>query len=98
MYIIAACCILHNICILHDCPAPPADAELRSLLAKYAEKYPSNGALSMEHLAGTAASSTAAASSSTNGFHAAQTAVAASNSGVAIRNAIVKHLKHVYQV
>lgn len=39
VYIIAACCILHNICILHDCPAPPADAELQ-FVGKVCRKVP----------------------------------------------------------
>lgn len=91
VYVIGACCILHNMCQKHRCPEGPTDDELRQLVDAYNEKYPNSGQLDEGDVADVVSSR---ADLSQN----AGTSVPACTDGAAIRNAFVSYLKHVYEL
>lgn len=43
VYVVLACCVLHNLCIQRELDAPPADEEYQQLLAEYRQMYPASG-------------------------------------------------------
>jgi hypothetical protein len=83
VYVVAACCVLHNICILHKCTLPDADAHLAALKAAYEAEFGSRARTS---------------DGVEDAPAPAPAGVQPLPTGPEVRNAFVAHFKHVYQL